>query len=450
MKDSHHFGKTEVIDLTPDGVSAAITSVEDTTGIFDDQEVRYRRVPGYEDEEYVEWGDDNLLPCRIRELIGADEVTSQNKLFNVLTCYGAGIQFKDAEGVPSTNKDALAWARRQYLPQYFLNQITDIKYYYFSVAVVILSRDGSRINRLIHKDACYCRLEKADSHGRIKHVYYADWGSLRNGRKAAVERINLLDMNDPVGHLMRVMGKEPGRDGITHKDIRVKKYAMILRMPTVGCQYYPVPYYASQFRGGSYDEKRLISEGKRAKLRNHASVKYQVEVARDYWERLIAEENINDPKEQVERIKREKENIRDFVAGIHNSGKAWITGYYVNPDGREIRDIRVVNIEGSKEGGDWADDINVSANTLCYADNVHPNLVGAVPGKSQTNNSGSDKRELFTMKQALETAFHDILLLPLFLTMEANGWDDVVPTVPMIQLTTLDEHRDSKQISLNN
>jgi hypothetical protein len=176
-------------------------------------------------------------------------------------------------------------------------------------------------------------------------------------------------------------------------------------------------------------------------------VKYQVEVEHKYWQKIVNEEHITDPLKAKERIKKEKENIRDFVAGVHNSGKAWITGYYVDPMGHEVRDIRVINIEGNKEGGDYADDINVAANTLCYADNTHPNLVGAVPGKSQNNNSGSDKRELFTMKQALETAFHDLLLRPIELVCEFNGWGDVVPTVPMIMLTTLDEHRDAKRVN---
>ena len=323
-----------------------------------------------------------------------------------------------------------------------------MKYYYWCVCVLILSKDGTQINHIIHKDAAHCRLQVADKHGKIGHIYCADWTQTRG--QIAVERIRLLDMRDPIGHLMHLAGKEPGIDSQRQNVVfRERKYALVMRMPTVGNQYYPIPYYASIFRGGSYDEKRLISSGKRAKLRNHMSVKYQVEVARDYWDRLISEEHITDPVKQQERIRKEKEDIRDFVAGIHNSGKAWITGYYMNPDGKEVRDIRVVNIEGSKEGGDWADDLNVSANTLCYADNVHPNLVGAVPGKSQTNNSGSDKRELFTMKQTLETAFHDIMLLPLQLAMEFNGWDDVIPTVPIIQLTTLDEHRDSKKVSLN-
>ncbi|MBR4307553.1 MAG: hypothetical protein IKT83_06155, partial [Bacteroidaceae bacterium] len=262
-----------------------------------------------------------------------------------------------------------------------------------------------------------------------------------------VERIPLLREDDPLGDLMVKMGKEPGQDGKSLERTKERKFAILLRFPTVGCQYYPTPYYAAMFRGGSYFEKRLISAAKIAKIRNHASVKYQVEVEHKYWQKIVNEEHITDPLKAKERIKKEKENIREFVAGVHNSGKAWITGYYVDPMGHEVRDIRVINIEGNKEGGDYADDINVAANTLCYADNTHPNLVGAVPGKSQNNNSGSDKRELFTMKQALETAFHDLLLRPIELVCEFNGWEDVVPTVPMIMLTTLDEHRDAKRVN---
>ena len=315
-----------------------------------------------------------------------------------------------------------------------------------AVSVVIMSRDGSRVNRIVHKDACYCRLAKADRYGRIRYIYYANWK--KSGlQKDEVERIPLLREDDPIGDLLVKMGREPGEDGRKAVRTAQRKFAILLRFPTVGCQYYPVPYYAAMFRGGSYYEKRLISAAKIAKIRNHASVKYQVEVEAKYWQKIIAEERISDPEKIKARLKKERENIRDFVAGVHNSGKAWITGYYIDPMGHEVRDIRVHNIEGSKEGGDYADDINVAANTLCYADNTHPNLVGAVPGKSQSNNSGSDKRELFTMKQALETAFHHLLLRPIELVCEYNGWD-VQPAVPMIMLTTLDEHTDAKKVAV--
>lgn len=438
----------ELIDIAPGGVMAAVETVEDTTGIFDDYRMQYRPVPGRPKELYAPWGADNHLPFKIRDLVGSDEVTAQNKFFNVLACYGAGPVLNGADGQPTTLPDALRFKRRTGLGTFFLEQITDMKYYFMSVCVVILSRDGTQINRLVHKDACFCRLAKADKAGRINYVYYANWKK-GNLQKDDIERIPLLREDDPIGDLMVKMGREPGQDGRCAVRTPLRKFAVLLRFPTVGCQYYPTPYYAAMFRGGSYFEKRLISAAKIAKIRNHASVKYQVEVEHKYWQKIISEERITDPLKIKERIKKEKENIRDFVAGVHNSGKAWITGYYVDPLGHEVRDIRVVNIEGSKEGGDYADDINVAANTLCYADNTHPNLVGAVPGKSQSNNSGSDKRELFTMKQALETAFHDLLLRPVEMVCEFNGWQGVTPAVPMIMLTTLDEHKDAKRINPN-
>ena len=438
----------ELIDIAPGGVMAAVETVEDTTGIFDDYRMQFRPVPGRPREMYAPWGVDNELPYKIRDLVGSDEVTAQNKFFNVLACYGAGPVLNGADGQPTTLPEAIRFRRRTGLGTFFLEQITDMKYYFIAVSVIILSKDGTQINRLVHKDACFCRLAKADKSGRISHVYYANWkkGNLQRGD---IERIPLLREDDPIGDLMVKVGREPGQDGRCCVRTPLRKFAVLLRFPTVGCQYYPTPYYAAMFSGGSYFEKRLISAAKIAKIRNHASVKYQVEVEHKYWQKIISEERITDPHKIKERIKKEKEKIRDFVAGVHNSGKAWITGYYVDPLGHEVRDIRVNNIEGSKEGGDYADDINVAANTLCYADNTHPNLVGAVPGKSQSNNSGSDKRELFTMKQALETAFHDLLLRPVEMVCEFNGWQDVTPAVPMIMLTTLDEHKDAKRINPN-
>lgn len=77
---------------------------------------------------------------------------------------------------------------------------------------------------------------------------------------------------------------------------------------------------------------------------------------------------------------------------------------------------------------------------------VHSNLVGSVPGKSQSNNSGSDKRELYTIAQAMQQPYRDMLLTPHNIIVRYNGWKGVVPRWPMLQLTTLDEHKDSTLI----
>lgn len=443
--------KTEFFSIPRTPFQAVMQDAPDTTQLFQQPGgiVRTIPVPGYESEAYVPFGPDNQLPYELIRLTLDDEVTAQNKLFNVLTCYGAGPRIIDTStGEEPTDADIQAWTARQNLQSYMLEQITDMKYFYFTVSVIILSRDGRRINRIVHKEACNIRFEKADRRGRIPHVYSALWQDSQE-RISGVERIPLLDLQDPLGDLYRRLAINP----TTHQPLpgrrptHDRKFAVVMKFPTPGNQYYPTPYWTAVLRGGSYDEKRLISLGKRAKLRNSTTVKYQIEIERTYWQRICLEENITDPEKMQERINLEKQNIKDFICGVENSGKAWVSGYYINPDGHEVRDIRIQNIEGQKEGGDWNEDVQAAANTICYADNVHPNLVGAVPGKTQSNNSGSDKRELFTMKQALDSAFHDILLQPLKLCLLFNQWPTLRATIPMIQLTTLDEHRDAKTVN---
>ena len=85
---------------------------------------------------------------------------------------------------------------------------------------------------------------------------------------------------------------------------------------------------------------------------------------------------------------------------------------------------------------------------ICFTIRVHSNLVGSVPGKAQSNNSGSDKRELYTIAQALQKPYHDLLFTVHRIIIRFNGWQGVTVDVPFIQLTTLDEHQDAKQVKL--
>ncbi len=79
---------------------------------------------------------------------------------------------------------------------------------------------------------------------------------------------------------------------------------------------------------------------------------------------------------------------------------------------------------------------------------VHSNLVGSVPGKAQSNNSGSDKRELYTIAQALQSRITTLLFTVHRIIIRLNGWKGVRPEVPFIHPTTLDEHQDIKQVKL--
>lgn len=432
-------------------VSAIINSIDEGAQVFDEEGTTPVPLPGDEKKKYrgyVPWGEDNLLPYKVAKKIRKDEVMSQNKLFNTLTGYASGIQVKNGAGEKLTNPDIIDFFKYNRMPRYFLEQVVDMKHYFFTVTVLILSLDGKKIKKIRHKEACHCRFETCDPKtGLIEHLFYANWEG-NNLKEEDIEVIKVLDIYDPIGDLETRMGLIPGKDGKKQKPVSDRKFAIINQFPIVGSKYYPFAPYWSVFLSGWYDIKQMIPGGKKAKFQNHAQIKYHVEVHRDYWENICREEKITDPEKKAARVKTEKENIRNFLTGIENSGKLWISGFYMDPNGNEVKMVRINLIDTSKEGGDWIEDSEEASNMICYADNIHPNLVGATPGKQNGGYSGSVQRELFTMKQALEKPYHDILLEPLFVIKEYNKWDDFSYDVPVITLTTLDKGKDAEENTL--
>lgn len=449
--------------LNGSNASAASEYSENSSTIFDDDaDISYKTLTvGGKEYSYVPFGGDDYLPYNIISKVGDNMVMAQNKLYNVLTCYGQGVRFFDRKTNLKTRDAAIEmFAFRNQLNRFFIEQCIDMKYFFFTVSCIILDNEGKRIVQIRHKESCYCRFEKANAKGHIEHVLYGNFRNSLSGDQ--VEVLPLLDEVDPWGDLRVRLGLDPDpKTGKPRKPApgdrfgratMARKFAILTRFPTPGFQYYPIPFYTSIFRDSWYDIYELIGKGKRAKIRNSAPPRYQVEVHKNYWDYLCDQENITDQEKRKARIEQEKRNIENFISGSENIGKTWLTGYYVEPaSGKEVRMVRIYDVQdGKKEGGDWSDDVQEASNSLCYGDNVHPNLVGATPGKSAMNNSGSDKRELFLLKQANETAFHDVLLLPFRVLLYFNEWNrNIDVDVPMIVLTTLDENKEKKTVKNN-
>lgn len=386
--------------------------------------------------KYMPWGGDNNMPYDILQLIEDDETLSTCQIFNAEVCYGSGLVYdcNDADNV--TREQVQEFLMDNDLASYFLGACQDLKHFGFAVSVVILSNDATKIVRVVRKEACYCRFAPADKYGRIPQVLYANWRKCVTDEKQ-VEAIELLDMAAPWHDL---------KQRIAYRT-KCRKFAVLSRVPTPDSTYYPIPHYASLFRGKWYNIKQLIGIAKESKLKNSAPIKYQIEISQKYWEAIFRSEGITDRRKQQKRIVEEKQSILDFLTGAENSGKAWFSTFYVTPDGKEQHDVVIHKIEDSKEGGDWSTDIQEAVNMICFTMRVHSNLVGSVPGKAQTNNSGSDKRELYTIAHALQKPYHDLLFNVHRIIIRFNGWRGVRPDSPFIQLTTLDEHADAKKVT---
>lgn len=399
--------------------------------------------------EFVPWGTDNAMPYDIIDLIEGDETLSTCQVFNSEVCYGSGLQYNVGQASKKVKDAVEEFLLDNPMPDYFLGVCQDLKYFNFAVTVICLNADGTQIVEIHRKEACYCRFAKHDDLGVIPYVLYGNFRNQQQGDK--FEKIPLLNPRSPWKDLQQRTGRRTRRNGTVKSDSD-RKFAILTRIPGADSLYYPIPHYASLFRGSWYDIKRLIGIAKKGKLSNAAPIKYVVKISPRYWDEIFKDMKIMDPKEQQKFVAKRKREMLEFLTTTENSGSVLFTGKSISVDGRnELANVEVECIDSkTKEGGDWESDIAEAINMICFTMRVHSNLVGSVPGKTQTNNSGSDKRELYTIAQALQKPYHDVLFAVHNIIIRYNGWKGVVPECPFIQLTTLDEHQDAKEVSLNN
>lgn len=387
---------------------------------------------------YMPWGGDNQMPFNIIDRIESDETLATCQMFNAEVCYGSGLVYDCAQASATVAAEVDDFTLDNDLASYFLGVCQDFKHFAFAVSVVILNAEGTKIVRLVRKEACYCRFAPADAKGRIPRVYFANWRKF-----ATLDDCEVIELLNPAAPFCDL------RERLAKGD-KTRKFAIVSRVPTPDSTYYPIPYYAALFRGKWYNIKQLIGLAKEAKLRNSAPLKYHIEISAKYWDSIFKSEAITSREKQQARIVEEKQRILDFLTGAENSGKVWFSTFYINPNGDEQHDVVINKIDDSKEGGDWESDIQEAVNMICFTLRVHSNLVGSVPGKAQTNNSGSDKRELYTIAQALQKPYHDLLFTVHRIICRFNGWTGVKIDVPFIQLTTLDEKQDAKEVTTSN
>lgn len=260
---------------------------------------------------YIPWGGDNHMPFDLLALVEKDETLATCQCFNAEVCYGSGLQYCAKDSSAATRRAVEDFLLDNDLAAYFLGICQDFKHFGFAVSVLILNEDGTKIVRLLRKEACYCRFTLADKHGRISKILYANWRKPISSR-GDIEEIDLLDPTSPWRDLQDKLAKKS----------KCRKFAIVSRIPTVDSTYYPIPYYGALFRGKWYNIKQLIGIAKEAKLKNSAPIKYHIEVGAKYWESIFRAEGITDRRKQQARIVAEKQQILDFLTGAENSGKA--------------------------------------------------------------------------------------------------------------------------------
>ena len=237
---------------------------------------------------YIPWGGDNQMPFDILNLIEKDETLATCQCFNAEVCYGSGLQYTATEASAAVKSAVEDFTLDNDLASYFLGVSQDFKHFGFAVSVLILNEEGTKIVRLLRKEACYCRFTPADKHGRISKILYANWRKAISSRND-IEEIDLLDPASPWQDLQERLRRSRNADSGLSSGASIptpqsairknRKFAIVSRIPTVDSTYYPIPYYGALFRGKWYNIKQFIGIAKEAKLKNSAPIKYHSRIA---------------------------------------------------------------------------------------------------------------------------------------------------------------------------
>lgn len=433
------------------------------------------------DVKIIPWGADNNLPQQILSKVNKSETLSNGLYFNMYAGYGDGIMpcyYRYA----NKNKDILPYEylgdellqlmkdnperkddlQKRYdlwkktwqefteftenndLAYYVCETFIDINYYYLAFVEIILSKENKIVN-LTSKETSFCRLEKANDKGVIENVIYSSkWSEVRAPKEQDNQIIPLLDpratirdLKERIGMIKRINGK--------NIDDKIYRYFIPIILPSPGKSYYPRTPWYSVFESGWYDIVLNIPKLKKAILENQMTLKYHVELSTDYFDRIFRDEKIVDDDKKRIRIKKEMDDMNNFLSNAENSGKSIVSFIEYFPDFQKNY-VKISPLENPFKGSEYLEDSEEANNILHYALGVHPSIVGSSPGKNKTIN-GTEARELFLIKQSLMKPLRDYVIRPLYLVKAINGWDPALQfSIPNMQLTTLDTGKQTEKV----
>jgi len=453
----------------------------------------------------VYWGENNDLPNQILTKVGNCEVLSAGLYFNAWTGYGSGIipcyydynsngnkivkhyyykgielkeniraleleeiELEETKGniakkkLEYVKKD-LVELRKQYktwqdtkqqliefLAENDVNhlideQLIDLNYFFMAVPLIILNRNN-KIVQIKHREAAFSRWEAKDENGKVNHLFYShkfDEQPIPDEEYMLV--YSSLDANNPLRDLKEKLGLIRDKKGkISHANIY--EYIIPLPLPSPSRFYYPKSPYYSVFLSGWYDLWTKVPKGKNSIFDNIMNISYQIELSDDYFKGIFEEEGITEKEAMKTRIKAEYKKLNDFLAGNENFGKAVVSFVTYTHDGKERRKMKIIPIEHPIKGGEYIEDSEEASNMMSQAMWVHPSIIGASPGKNK-NINGTEARELFIIKNAMQVPFRDRVVKPFYIAKYINGWDESLEwLIPNIELTTLDENKGAKEV----
>lgn len=304
-----------------------------------------------------------------------------------------------------------------------------------------------RITKIDMLPAHSTRLERMNEYRHINHVYFSDqWRTLGSSTSKIVTTDKQKVVMYPAAmpqHLLQDLRYIVESNQRTRAAVRPMWVVCPTFYPSLNKPYYPQPAWWSIFTSKAYDFSSTILYDKAKQRENKTSWGRIFYISLDYLDQVFADEGYQgNPDEQQKFINELEASMEEFLKHRENHGKMMRQWMWIGQDGKEHRNVEIVDIADAKQDESSAGktELEMSTSPIFLALQVDPRLVG-VPMVAASN-GGTALREMSLLKQQQLNPKQRLYLHFLNSVARFNKWDEhAVFIIRQQTFTTLDRSK---------
>lgn len=368
--------------------------------------------------KYQSWGTHNDFPNKWLKAIESNGYLAQGLRLCAMGIIAGGLVYGKVQIDEESGKEKMvrvidpeveAFFKRCNINKFLRELSTEYWRFWNAFPELILTKDRKKIYSINCQESVFCRFSaQNETTGKIEKVYIsANWHLGDTEVAPYVTSVACLDpYNEPVQEM---------RNG--------KEYKYILPVQgvdsgKVGYQYAP---HHTLLNGKWLDLSNEIANYKLSLIRNQIAVKYIIYVHERYWYNKYSDWDSFDDDVKINKINELKKEVEDKLTGAKNAGKSIHIPLSFDEHTQKLEKlIEIEPIKDEIKEGSWIAESLESVSHILFSLGLD-SWVGNTPGKSSF--SGSDKREAFNIFITNSKPDQDIMLEPLEVIRDYNGWD---------------------------
>lgn len=380
------------------------------------------RPTGLEVGDVAWWGADNAWPQRVVEEMRSSDLLRPLARKHAKRMIGQGLCYGTSTIDEVTGEERLKVMRVREIDQWLRR--TNINLYLYGAQVDWIQQGnvfseiqmghGDHVAALYHVDATRCRLSRKDSHGRIKWCYISGkWREGASERDTDTIRLPTVDpYYDVAGQVL------------ASKSARM---VMPMRLLVDDQDYYGEAPWHGLIHGGYLALARAIISAKRFLTENLTHIRYHVEIGSEFWELHTPGFSKLDAREKSKVKAAVTKAFTKWATGQESAGRTLVTDRLVDDvvGKKEYRSLwKITPLKLDIPEGAYIED-SAEVDSKIIRAFMDQSLFGQTPSKDRNSaGSGSDKRVAHTHELLDNQVDNDLLLTPLDVVSEVNGWND--------------------------